>query len=780
MHVSNRASLNSLSRLDLAALLACLGLALALRLPGLTVFLTADEARSWFGRAIIFLDSLLAGEWANTGPGGAVAYIENVSLSPAPGVTTMWSGALGIILEYLRQGRPVPLAQFLFNIPFDPLDPAMLLTLRLPGVLVAVAAVGLTYWWSRPLLGRWGALLAAALIALDPFYLALSRVLGHDALVTTFMWLSLLAFLRAITAKETLYVKTEGKSQSSNPAKSLSPQPSAFILLSGACAGLAFLSKYPALFIGAFIALAMLMSYVLQEPNSHSSSTASRFTLHASRFTFALKHWLGDMALWTAAAAVVFVIFWPAMWVDPVGTVTTIVNDALRASGGSHQKGSFFLGQPVPDPGALFYPLVILFRTTPVTFFGFLVALWLLLRQMMQKSTNSEPAPDKNIHASRSPLYATALILLAYVVLYTLLVTYGGKKQDRYILPAFPAITMLAVIGYQHLSRLTLRASRSTLSAPRSTLSAPRSTPSAPRSTPRASRFTQILPLLLLLFQLAIVWPYFPYYFTYYNPLAGGGPTAARLIQVGWGEGLNEAAAYLNTLPDIESTKATSWYSTTFEPYFRGQAIYKIEDEKISRSAKPGLAADYVVFYLNQVQRQLPSEGALQYFQAGSPVYTVTLNGIDYAWIYQSTGMDHVIPGEARLVGQAELLGYNLTNEQGQPVTAAYPESVVYLSLFWEWQGKAEAEPIRISLVDSTGQTRGYGNPIETVAPFPYNEWQEGMVVRDEFALVIFPDTPPGNYQLVAWIDRPATGETVGVFPLSEAESIRVIPRQAQ
>ncbi len=743
-------------RFDLLALLACLALALALRLPGLTVFLTADEARSWFGRSIIFFDSLLRADWANTGPGGAVTYIENVSLSPAPGVTTMWTGTAGIFLEYLRQGLPVPLSQFLLNIPFDPLDPAMLLTLRLPGVLVAVAAVGLTYWWSRPLLGRWGALLAAVFLALDPFYLALTRVLGHDALVTTFMWLSLLAFLRVVAT---------GANQTSKPSAPLIPhaERSSFILLSGACAGLAFLSKYPALFIGAFIALTMLIIYLWQAAAQSESQYASRSTHHASpspllapRLTPALKLWLRDMVLWTVAAAVVFIVFWPAMWVEPVGTVTTIVNDALRASGGSHPKGSFFLGQPVPDPGALFYPLVILFRTTPVVFFGFLVAIWLLLRQMIQQATKSQPVPDKDNHASRSTLYATSLILLAYIILYTLLVTYGGKKQDRYILPTFPAIAMLAAIGYLYISRLPL---------------------SAPRSPLSALRFTWILLVALVLLQLATVWPYFPYYFSYYNPLAGGGRTASKLIQVGWGEGLNEAAAYLNTRPNIESTKAASWYSTTFEPYFRGQAIYKIEDEKISRSAKPGLAADYVIFYLNQVQRQLPSEGVLQYFQASSPVYTVTVNGIDYAWIYPSAAMQHVIPGEARLVGQAELLGYNLTDEQGRPVSAAYPESVVFLSLFWEWQGKAEAEPIRISLVDSAGQTRGYGNPIETVAPFPYHEWQEGMVARDEFALVIFPDTPPGDYRLAAWIDRPATGETVGVFPLGETEIIPVVPR---
>jgi hypothetical protein len=259
--------------------------------------------------------------------------------------------------------------------------------------------------------------------------------------------------------------------------------------------------------------------------------------------------------------------------------------------------------------------------------------------------------------------------------------------------------------------------------------------------------------------------------------LAGGGKVAANTLQVGWGEGLNEAAGYLNSLPEVEETQVTSWYSTTFEPYFDGQAIYKTEDEKISRSPKPGLAADYVIFYINQTQRQLPSAGALQYFRSRPPVYTVTLSGIDYAWIYPSVGMQHVLAGEVRLVGQAELLGYDLASETGQPLDSVYPESVVFLTLYWEWQGKSTDEPIRVSLIDTAGQTRGWGNPIETVAPLPFEEWQEGMVVRDEFALVIFPDTPPGEYQLSAWIERPATNETVGVFPLDGEVVIPVIPR---
>jgi hypothetical protein len=380
----------------------------------------------------------------------------------------------------------------------------------------------------------------------------------------------------------------------------------------------------------------------------------------------------------------------------------------------------------------------MLLRTTPVIFFGVLLCLWFLGQRW------------RLAEHQLFPFYSSALVLLVYIVLYTLLVTYGGKKQDRYILPAFPALMMLAALGYLYLLRFRLR-----------------------------QRYYQwLIPISLIILQTILVLPYHPYYFSYYNPFAGGGSLAARTVQVGWGEGLNEAAAYLNTLPEAESSQVVSWYSTTFEPYFKGQAIYKIEDEKISRSAKPGLAADYVVFYINQTQRELPSVGALQFFRVNAPLYTVTLQGIDYAWIYPSLGLKHIIPTESRLVGQAELLGYEVTTESGQPTTTATPESVVLLSLYWEWQGKAVDEPLRLSLIDAEGVTRGWGNPIETVAPLPYTEWQEGMVVRDDFALVIFPDTLPGLYRLSVWIDRPATGETVGVFPLTE--QFEIVPHEAE
>lgn len=678
-HVSRRSSL--------IASLGLFLLAMGLRLPGLSVFLTADEPKAWFGRSIQFLGALARADWAATFD------------SPAPGVTTMWAGAIGLLLEYVGQACPGgDLTAFLAGLPFDPLDPAILPLVRLPIVLIAAIAAPLTYLWGQSFLGKRGALLAALLLACDPFLLALSRVLGHDALVAIFMWLSLLAFLRA--GQEVGFERR-------------------FVVISGALGGLAFLTKYPAFFLGAFVAVVMAVLHIGWRQSWRQ----------------ALGNWVVDVALWSAAAGLVFVVLWPAMWVDPLGRVMAIINDALRASGSPHQKGSFFLGQPVADPGLTFYVLVMLFRTTPLLWAGWVMAAAACL--------------VRRPHRLRTSWHRPALVLLAYALLYGLLMTLGGKKHDRYILPAFPALIALAALGYDQIASLRHRIPG-----------------------------TNWLLAAVVVIQVALVLPHYPYYFTYYNPLMGGGRGAARAMTVGWGEGLDRAARWLNALPDAEDVSVVSWYSTTFEPFFRGNTIYKIEEEKISRTPKPGLVANYVVLYVNQVQRQLPSPGALQFFRSTTPAYTVTLHGIDYAWIHPSVAMKHMIAGDVRLVGQAELLGYDLEDEAGRPVTVAHPDNVVYLSLYWEWQGKLQDEPIRISLLDAGGATRGWGHPIQSVAPVPYAEWQEGMVVRDDFALAVFGDTLPGDYRLAAWIERPSTGETVGVFPLSDEVKIRVTPRE--
>ncbi|HHJ05892.1 MAG TPA: phospholipid carrier-dependent glycosyltransferase, partial [Anaerolineae bacterium] len=706
---------------------------------GLAVFLTADEPKSWFGRSIQFLNALATGNFAATFD------------SPAPGVTTMWAGSFGLLLNYAAKGFPGSLTEYLAAVPFDPLNPTILPYIRLTGVAVAVAAAALTYYWGKDVFGRTAAFIAAALLALDPFTLALSRILGHDAMVSLFMWLSLLTFLKATqNAKSTL--KT--------PLFTI--HYSLFTIISGAFGGLAFLSKYPSLFLGAFIAVTMLILYLRSERS----------------FREAVKDWLVDMLLWSLAAGAVFVILFPAMWVQPLQTAQAILSDAFRASGSPHQKGSFFFGQPVPDPGGAFYILVTLFKTTPIVWFGILVlGIGPIFNDTPKLKAEDGRRKDEKenssfrLHPSAFGYWQLIAILAAFAVFYAVLVSVGGKKQDRYILPIFPALIGIAALGYLQITQfVTAQVQRE------------HSRRKALSKAPLAIAATIAI---IIGVQLSYVLPTFPYYFSYYNSLMKGGPMASRMMLVGWGEGMDEAARWLNTQPNAQNLDVVAWYSTTFEPFFEGNAIYKIGEEKISRTPKPGLAADYVVLYVNQVQRQLPSAGALQHFQAVSPVYTVTINDIDYARIYPSVKMQRVILNKTRLVGQAELLGYNTckredkeTKRQGgkeaegraearssspAPLLPCSPAPLIaggtgIIELYWEWQGKSPDEPIRMNLVDETGEVWGTTEALGTQARLPFDEWQEGMVAHDDFILTVFPGTPPGDYFLKVWIDRPAAG----------------------
>jgi 4-amino-4-deoxy-L-arabinose transferase-like glycosyltransferase len=431
------------------ALLLVLAAALALgpRLFDLGVFLTADEAKAWLGRAMMFARALAFQDWRATFD------------SPAPGVTTMWAGTFGLWIEYLREGGPGgSFVAFLDQMPFDPLDPAILPALRLPGVLISALLVMVIYCWSRSMWGGMGGLLIAVFLALDPFYLALSRILGHDGLMAGFTTASLVALLAALFVPSPPAVVRR-------PSSVVRRRAIRYLLvISGVLGGLAFLSKYPALFLGAFSAVVLLAVY------------ASR--RHVGDWTWrqTIAFWLADVLIWSLAAGLVSLLLWPVLWVDLPATVSAIFSDAFRAAGSSHPKGSFYLGQPVADPGAGFYPLVALFRMTPIAGLGLLLAVVSLF----------SAGGRREIHR-----FQPTLILVGYVFLFGLLVTLGGKKQDRYILPALLAAGVLAGLGWAWLVE-RWRVLRSNAHAGGDVLAAG----------------------LLVAAQMAFVLPHHPYYFT--------------------------------------------------------------------------------------------------------------------------------------------------------------------------------------------------------------------------------------------------------------------------
>jgi hypothetical protein len=122
---------------------------------------------------------------------------------------------------------------------------------------------------------------------------------------------------------------------------------------------------------------------------------------------------------------------------------------------------------------------------------------------------------------------------------------------------------------------------------------------------------------------LASVHPYPP---AYYNPLLGGGPAARWAVGVGWGEGLDQVAAYLHARPVIFNPPTVAvTYEDVLRAHLRaGNTLSLAQAEE----------ADYIALYVGDLQRGRASEGRMADLAAGEPEYRVWLNNIEYARVY--------------------------------------------------------------------------------------------------------------------------------------------------
>ncbi|MBA2447250.1 MAG: hypothetical protein H0V51_04415 [Chloroflexi bacterium] len=289
-----------------------------------------------------------------------------------------------------------------------------------------------------------------------------------------------------------------------------------------------------------------------------------------------------DGLLWGALALAVAMLLWPAFRTDPIGTLRQMVDYTESVGGSDHEN--FFMGQPVGDPGPLYYLVALAFRLTPVTMLGLVLLVAGLVP--LGRRLPSEWAPR-------------LALLVAYCVLFVAMMALAPKKFDRYLLPIFPVVEVLAAVGFW----LALRR--------------------LPRGL--GGRVLPIALLVLGLVQIAPAALVFPYYLAYYNPLLGGGPAARRSIVVGWGEGLDIVTAYLNSKPDAERLTVAGFYPRVMSAQFKGSIL--------SDKQYDAATADYIVLYVNAVQRDLANR--LRSVTRGKrSELVVRINGIEYARVY--------------------------------------------------------------------------------------------------------------------------------------------------
>jgi hypothetical protein len=282
---------------------------------------------------------------------------------------------------------------------------------------------------------------------------------------------------------------------------------------------------------------------------------------------------------WGLGAGGMYVALWPAMWVDPVAVFGDVVTFARTVGGQPHDWSNFFLGEAITqDPGPAFYLIALAFRLGPVALVGLLaLAVVATIWRRLERPT-------------------AALAIALYVLGFVLLMTLGGKKFDRYMLPAIVMLDLLAGAGVWEVARRLGR---------------------------RQVRVALVAGAIAV--QAAFCWRAYPYPLAAYNPLLGGASQAQRVMLIGWGEGLDQVAAFLNSRPDADTLVVTTLYHEALRPHVLGRTI------RIGEA----VPLDYFVVYVNMAQRQLVPNSVRRLIEQNPPVFTARVGGQPYAWVYR-------------------------------------------------------------------------------------------------------------------------------------------------
>jgi hypothetical protein len=684
----------AISLAGFVAFLLVLLVAAGPRVLDLGRFVTHDEAEFWIDRSEVFLTALQSGDAAAT------------AISTHPGITTMWLGSVGIVLRrLLRAWGVVDEVRF----------PLLLALMQLPVALVHTLGIVVGYGMLRRLLSPAVAILAALLWAADPFIIGYSRLLHVDMLMGTFATLSLLAACLSW----------------------LPPGPARlyrWLLLSGVCTGLAMLSKSPALALLPVIGLLALG----QGRGSRGQGIGARGQ-GPGVSGWSIPGRVIRLLVWGITAVLTVVVCWPAVWAAPE-RVVELVRVGVEVEGGNpHMTGNFFLGQEDPAPGPLFYPVALALRSTPLTLVGLLLLPW--------AAWSVWKRGEQGVNLRFLAVLAGFILVLAGGL------TLFPKKFNRYLVPAFPALDVLAAVGLawgvERLIPLLLRVLWRVARIP---------PPRSPRLLQQARVAGVSLVALAALLNAAL---WHPYAITAFNQVLGGAPTGARTFSVGWGEGLDQVAVWLNHQPDITGVVTAAIMMKTLNPYLRHGA-------QATTPRDPHLPdkTGYVVVYIYQAQGTIfPPFN--QFYGRVSPLHTVTIHGVDYAWIYQ------VPPPVAheRRAQFGSFLALRGFSPEGE-ATRGHP---LVLRLHWQIVGPPPGpvwmfahllgpENRRYAQGDWPALTgRDVGNSDSS------NSNNTGRFVTTRLAVDIPADAPAGDYRLVIGLYDLASGERL---PLSGAPAV--------
>ncbi|MBN1994180.1 MAG: glycosyltransferase family 39 protein [Anaerolineae bacterium] len=659
-------------------------------LPFPSIFFTDDEMQigRWTSQ---MTGALLNGDWRNT--------VNNAY----PAVTLAWIEAAQVKLAPLASGQGLTAEQMVSDDGTDVF--AALPRRRLALALFNTVAVLVTFWLLRRLYNDFIAVTATILMALDPFLLTQSRVFRTEGITTGLMLLGALTII--------LYAKE---------------QRTGWLVASAVLSSFATLTKITSIFLLPFAGLTLLIWPLMmgQRPIAPLVKQATR-----------------DVVLWSLLTGLIFFVFWPALWVAPFETIKLVytylqlTSTNIEMIWGGKGSALFFWGQTLrEDPGVSFYWWSLAYRITPVALVGLLLVVVGAFCPLLQRRSKFVKIKCSSIFSR--PSVAVTVLLVAYVVFYFIAMSLGASKVDRYLLPIFPAFSILAAVGFQafvdHLSAVV------------------------PVPGLKGAVWGTVL--------ISSAWlalPQHPYYYTYWNPLLGGARQAVKILPAGGRQGINMMVEYVNALPEAQQLKITGPGLRDCPVIFTGTCLQPSQF----------LLADYIQSDIFSLQRGAYLANIHKIIPETELVHQYTKDGVDYAWLYKMpAGLHHT---EQWLGTHGKLRGYGFL-----PPQVGAGDSL-QVSIFWingeDGWTLANSE-FFIKLLDENGQVQQVAPAQPGVPANPELSAPGDMVVFNAF-LPIPSDMLLGTYPVEIGLRLKDGGQETWKFSLKDTENTITVNRGA-
>lgn len=381
------------------------------------------------------------------------------------------------------------------------------------------------------------AFLVVGLMSLEPFFVGNSRLFHMDVLLTLFLFNALLTSFLALMNKSR---KTT--------------------ILAGVLLSASFLTK--SIGIGALV---FVLFY-------------SVFYLILNKGAEYLKKFIPILLV--SFIVSLFLIF-PAMFKNPVYFLSEIFSESERV-GVRDGHGQIIFGEYTREAGLFFYPLVLLMKVSPFTVVGIFAAACFAILERKRKKINLKGLVQ-------NPVFFATVFYVGYFVV----MSFPTKKIDRYMIPMYPVLAWVAVLGFEKIWKIACR------------------------------RVIFIRALVLVSFASLIIIPnikLFPYLFTYTSPVFGSAESANKVIaQKPFGIGIFDLKSMLVSrygpkaklgFIDVKPIEAIYPNSQVFDMRVNGPGSY-----------------DYVVLGVNE---QMPEKVVSDSRFLFEKDYSMYINGLEY------------------------------------------------------------------------------------------------------------------------------------------------------